>query len=478
MKQSIMKENTNLSIDFVISSNDLIEAKYNYSLWEKRVFVYMISTMKRDDTGFKPVRIVIRDLMRFFSTNSNNDYSTIRAIPETISRKPFYVPYHGKEGGKRWNIINVLSIGSQPDIGDRSEGNAYIELKFNSDLMPYLLELKEKFTKYDIRNITSLKSIYSIRVYEYLKENQWRKGIFEVTLDELKDMFFMSAKDNNGKELYPLYGDFKKRVLLKAKEDLLEHCDIKFNFWELKQGKKVVAIAFEILKNEKPLTLFKVPESDEVFKVEESGVYMKKVRQELYNELFSRIKVLNISESALRLAIDSCSAEAVRQGLEYTMSEYGKGKIKENIDGYFITAVKSGFTSANFEKERQKKKNELEQQQKTAEQNNLKAQLTLLEQNIITTQNTIIKALVGADANLLLEAIEAAMLEIEESIVLTNYMLKNHPKFDKHRLEIWRKDKQLAHLIQKSISAIRPDAFIITEELYRQRTELLEMLNL
>jgi plasmid replication initiation protein len=473
-----MQENLGLTQDFVISSNDLIEAKYNYSLWEKRVFVYMISTMKRDDTGFKPVRIVIRDLMRFFNTNSNNDYSAIRAIPETISRKPFYVPYHGKEGGKRWNIINVLSIGSQPDIGDRSEGNAYIELKFNSDLMPYLLELKEKFTKYDIRNITSLKSIYSIRVYEYLKENQWRRGVFEVTVEELKDMFFMSAKDNDGKELYPLYADFKKRVLLKAQEDLLEYCDIKFNFWEKKHGKKVVSLAFEIMNNDKTKAVLKIAEQDVVTKVEEPFMSSKKMKQELYNELFSRAKVLDISESTLRMVVDSYSSEAVRQGFEYTMSEFNKGKIKENIDGYFIIAVKNGFTSSNFEKEQAKKRNAIARQKKEAEQNQLKQELLDLEQNIVSTQKTIIKTLVAIDSNLVFGAIEKAKIEIENSPNLLKYVQEHQLNLDTAAVEIWRKDRMLADLVQQAIFEIRPEAFSVTEELYKQRKTLIGKLSL
>ena len=392
--------------NFVITSNDLIEAKYNYSLWEKRVFVYMISTMKRDDTGFKPVRIYIRDLMRFFGTQSNNDYSVIRAIPETISQKPFYVPYHSKEGGKRWSIINVLSIGTQPEVGDRSEGNAYIELKFNSDLMPYLLELKEKFTKYDVRNITGLKSIYSIRLYEYLKENEFRKGVFEVSIDELKDMFYMSAKDNQGKELYPLYGDFKKRVLLKAQEDLLEHCDIKFTFWERKQGKKVVGVVFEILRNIKLKTVLKTDLSEDLPETQNSASEVKKARQELFNALFSQAKVLEISKSALSMAIDNYSAEAVQQGFDYTMLEFNKGKIKENIDGYFIAAVKNGFTSAPFEKAQKRKKNT---QERNEQQKQKEAQEQINQSMHSKRINEKIRELTNADPSITETAVQNVM---------------------------------------------------------------------
>jgi plasmid replication initiation protein len=428
--------------NFVITSNDLIEAKYNYSLWEKRVFVYMISTMKRDDTGFKPVRIYIRDLMRFFGTQSNNDYGVIRAIPETISQKPFYVPYHGKEGGKRWSIINVLSIGSQPEVGDRSEGNAYIELKFNSDLMPYLLELKEKFTKYDIRNITGLKSIYSIRLYEYLKENEFRKGVFEVSIEELKDMFFMSAKDNNGKELYPLYGDFKKRVLVKAQDDLLEHCDIKFSFWEKKHGKKVVAVVFEINNNEKLKITMKASQSDEMAKNNNEPSEIKKMRQDLFKTLYSQAKLLDISESALLMVIESYAPEAVQQGFDYTMLEFNKGKIKDNIDGYFIAAVKNGFTSAPFQKEQKKKKAISERKIQQREQEEMHE---LNKKSLAKRINDKIRELTEADPSITEAAVQNVIVSKAGQFRLRALGIEN-PDID-----LFRKDEILREFIKIEI---------------------------
>ncbi len=437
-----MEYENGLIPSFVITSNDLIEAKYNYSLWEKRVFVYMISTMKRDDTGFKPVRIYIRDLMRFFETHSNNDYSVIRAIPETISKKPFYVPYHTKDGGKRWSIINVLSIGTQPEVGDRSEGNAYIELKFNSDLMPYLLELKEKFTKYDVRNITGLKSIYSIRLYEYLKENEFRKGVFEVSIDELKDMFYMSAKDNNGKELYPLYGDFKKRVLLKAQEDLLEHCDIKFSFWEKKQGKKVVAVVFEITVNEKQKIATKSSYGNDFVKNNTEPVEIKKMRQELFNALYSQAKVLEISESALLMLIENYTPEAVRQGFDYTMLEFNKGKIKENIDGYFITAVKNGFTSAPFEKEQKKNKTIAERKVKEKIQGE---QLKMDLENKAKRINDKIRELTSADPSITETAVQNVIVSKAGQFRLRVLNIENPD------IELFRKDEILREFVKIQI---------------------------
>lgn len=447
-----MENNLGLTSSFVISSNDLIEAKYDYSLWEKRVFVYMISTLRRDDTGFKPVRIYIRDLMRFFGTHSNNDYSVIRAIPETISQKPFYVPYTTSEGFKRWNIINVLSIGSQPEIGDRSEGNAYIELKFNSDLIPYLLELKEKFTKYDIRNITGLKSVYSIRLYEYMKENEYRKGSFEVTVEALKDMFFMSAKDNDGKELYPLYADFKKRVLLKAQEDLAEYCDIRFSFWERKQGKKVASIVFEVERNQQQKAAKVEQEEIEIMGKQDTNT-SKKTRQDLFKELFPQAKIMDISESALKHTIDTYQEQVVRQGFEYTLTEFKKGKAIDNIDGYFIAAVKNNYTNAAFEKAQRQKKALILRKENEVLHRSLSAKITLLRDKYDAKRNTIIRELTAENNAITQNAIDELQSEL-----LKYFKMKN---IDPAELDIeyYRQDPMLRMYVIEKIQQQNPGAF-------------------
>jgi hypothetical protein len=293
-----------------------------------------------------------------------------------------------------------------------------------------------------------------------------------VSIDDLKEMFFMSAKDNDGKELYPLYADFKKRVLLKAQEDLLAHCDIKFSFWEKKQGKKVVSVVFDISGNETPKISLRTTQSENKAEGDTEAVFAKKIRQELFNKLFSQAKVLEISESVLRMAIDSYETDAVQQGFDYTMLEFNKGKIKDNIEGYFIAAVKNGFTSAPFEKEQKKKKAAAERKEKEAQQNQLKKKLAELEQTIISTQNSIIKALVATDANLTLEAIEKAKIEIASKPHLQSYIQHHYPDLEAATIDIWRKDKVLREFVVSAVIALRSDAFVLVNPMLEQRLEL------
>lgn len=387
---------------YIVSSNDLIRAKYSYTLWEKRVFLYMISRLRRDQKEFPMMRMYVRDLMRFFDTRSNDDYRVIRSIPESISKKPFYVPYLSKDGEKRWAFLNVISIGTQPDENEAGE-NAYIELKFNIELMPHLLELKEKFTRYNIKNITELQSVYSIRIFEFLKENEYKRDGFEISVDDLKDMLFMNAKDNEGRELYPLYADFKKRVLLKAQEDLEKYCDIMFEFEERKIGKKVVSLYFRTRPNRPQQA---TPSVEEQPKTTKQGDGLS-----LFAELFPKAKEMGISESVLNLLLETQTADAVIKGMAYTEHEWKKGVIKDSIDGYFITAVKQNFTSKSFEQEQKQKQQNTDKKQRKQEVDKLKAELENVRSDYTAAINNIVRDITSEDENATDKAIETIKIE-------------------------------------------------------------------
>jgi len=122
-------------------------------------------------------------------------------------------------------------------------GSAEIEYEISPKLKPYLLELKERFVQYSLRYILPLKSTYSIKIYQLLKEYEKLK---ERTF-KLEELYGILQVPNSMKR----YDNFKRKVLQVAERELKEHGDIYFEFEELKKGRKVFEIVFKIKKNEK-----------------------------------------------------------------------------------------------------------------------------------------------------------------------------------------------------------------------------------
>jgi len=130
-------------------------------------------------------------------------------------------------------------------------GQAKFIVRIDKDLKPYLLELKKRFVKYNLKYILPLTSNYSIRIYQLLKEYQkLEKRTF--TVAELQELLQVPKS-------LKIYNRFKEKVLKVAQEELKEHCDIYFEKidyklgTEIKQGRKVTEIVFKIKTNKELL---------------------------------------------------------------------------------------------------------------------------------------------------------------------------------------------------------------------------------
>ena len=183
--------------NLVVSSNDLVHAKYDLTLWQKRVFVYAINQLQKDDTGFETIRMNVSDIIRFFrGSDGIKTYTAIIEAPKSLD-KTIEIPYITDKGFLRYGFVKLLQRYTIP--ADDRKDNQYIELCFNNDLKPHLLELKEKFLKYDIENVIELQSTYSFRMFEILKTYEFRKTI-DLDVDYLRKILGVTEKY---KSLFP-----------------------------------------------------------------------------------------------------------------------------------------------------------------------------------------------------------------------------------------------------------------------------------
>jgi plasmid replication initiation protein len=231
-------------VKFIRKSNDLVEAKYKFDIWETRIFTKMLTLIQREDEDFKEYRVYLKDIVGEFGLEKNKDaYDYIRQGAKKLMKKTFYIPYEAEDGQKRMFETPVISSLDSAILEDRSIANEhlYIGISFHPRMKPYLLQLKSKFTMYDVRNILKLPSVYSIRIYELLKQYE-KIGKRKLKIEELKDILGVQSE-------YPLYANFKQRVINKAQKDLKENTDIMFTFDEIKSGRAVTDLIFHIAEN-------------------------------------------------------------------------------------------------------------------------------------------------------------------------------------------------------------------------------------
>ena len=216
----------------VSQSNKLIEASYKMTLAEKRVICLLASKINRQDEDFKKYKIKISDLAEFIGLKGSYIYTqTEQLTKKLISRVLTF-----KESPEVKVQVSFLSSARY------HQGKGTVELCFDPEMKPYILQLKGQFTNYYLKHIARLRSVYSIRIYELLKSYQ-RFGRKKFTIQELKTIFQMPSNQ------YTRYSHFKGRILQPAQKELREHTDIYFEFEEIKDGRKVNAILFLIYQN-------------------------------------------------------------------------------------------------------------------------------------------------------------------------------------------------------------------------------------
>lgn len=211
----------------------LVNARYDLNLNEMKIILNAISEINADDEDFHKYKIKLKDISQELHNQSlARSYTRIKNFCEDLLKKPLSIPRD--RGG--FLVVNwFASLEYFPGIAE-------IEYEISPKLKPYLLELKERFVKYNLKNILPLKSTYSIRIYQLLKEyEKLQKRTFAV--DELTNILQIPKSY--------LYADFKRKVLKVAERELKEHCDIYFSFDEIKKGKKVHEILFHIKPNQK-----------------------------------------------------------------------------------------------------------------------------------------------------------------------------------------------------------------------------------
>ncbi|WP_338794272.1 replication initiation protein [Bernardetia sp. MNP-M8] len=320
----------------VTRHNDLIEAKMDLSTMQLRIFLGTVVQIKKEDVNFKPYQIFVKDLLSDCNVKSHNWYETLREEAESLSEVKLKLPVENKKDFFYASLFSSVRYRSNLGV---------LELSFDPALKPYLLQLKGNFTTYELQYVFPMKSQYSIRLYELLKQYvTFGKRYF--TLENLRDILSLEDK-------YPNFADFKKRVIEPAKKECTKHSDIIFSYKSIKQGRKVVALDFFIKRkaNSKDIDTeqktISVTHSDFVQELLDAGLSEQRI-----SEILNEYK----KEEYLKFVWEKTKAQNPKK-----------------LDSFFLKALQDGYYKGNYtdlvtQKQKEQKKQEFHNQRKAVEQ--------------------------------------------------------------------------------------------------------------
>lgn len=306
----------------VTKANTLITSNYDLSLEEQRIILTLASTVQPDDEDFKPYIFKISDFMELLGIEDKSKYSIIPKVTKELMKKVFEI-----ENGNKITQIAWLSS------AEYEKGSGIVELEFSPKLKPFMLGLKEFYTSYKLKNILELKGKYSIRMYEIIKSNEFKK-VAEITVDELRKIL----KADKGS--YLIYQNFKNRIIIQAQKELKEKTDISFNFEEIKTGRKVTALKFYIYQNKEKII-------NESTAIDEVSATVSEDKKQYSNSLSDGIETIihmmkeHSIEHSEAMAIYK-SAEGDLPHIEKVYNHFKNRKVKDGFIGLMISMVKPG----------------------------------------------------------------------------------------------------------------------------------------
>jgi hypothetical protein len=215
----------------VVQHNALVNARFDLNTIESRLFLALLARCTRNDISFATCRVSVAEIM--VASGSNRRYDQVRKMLKDFAGRTLLVEKLDAQGRPKKNpgyvVLPLLAYAEYID------GEGVIEARFNDLLLPYLLELRDNFTKAQLTELLKLKSASSYRIYWLLREYA-TFGKRTIKLDELKAILGLD-------EEYDRFDNFKARVLERAKAELAA-TDLPFTYEAVKTGRIVTDVRF------------------------------------------------------------------------------------------------------------------------------------------------------------------------------------------------------------------------------------------
>lgn len=222
-------ENNNLKNKVVLKSNNLIEARYNLSNLEQKLLLISICEIKNRD-GENTIEFTTKELYNILNITTNRQ-NELRKILETLVNKSVIIIDKSLSNRKKTLVTHWFSSVTYNEDGT-------IKISFDTELLPYLLQLRTNFTTYTLDNILPMKKKYSIRFYELLKQYQ-KIGKRNFTISELREIL-------NCENEYLKFAEFERRIIVPGVKEINDHSDIYVEYKKLKTGRIITEIEFII----------------------------------------------------------------------------------------------------------------------------------------------------------------------------------------------------------------------------------------
>lgn len=210
-------ESDKMSQNLVKQSNRIIAAHYSLDLVEQRLILQAASKINLSQKKGELIEISAIEYAKQFNTKENTSYEALQRASEKLFNR--YVSFSDIDPADQKERVFKLrwvdKIGYKKDLG-------ILYLRFTSEIELFLTELKSEYTKYELENVSKVKSVFAIRIYQLAM--QWQNiGHTPVySIEEFRKI--LGIEENSYKNM----SDLKKYVLDFGVQQINKFTDLDF----------------------------------------------------------------------------------------------------------------------------------------------------------------------------------------------------------------------------------------------------------
>lgn len=325
--------------NFLIGSKDGFESVHEYRI--------LLGMLYRAYSGVDITKEFPLDLRYIFGvggrSDGGNNYKYLKNACKTIVRRAINI-LPDNDSGFRYR--NVVSMAAYSPIENPSE----IIVQFNPYIVPYIINMFKRdsdgYTKILLRYSLPIRSLYSVRLYEYLLRNKHKKKM----LISLKDLRKILGVPNTA---YIMWSEFDRNVLKLAQKNMKKYTNLIFEYHGKRASRKITSILLLVSDNIPSFNCNWIPkpnivENPPVFNNDESPEHIKIVKE-------------NIWEKSQKEVLEKYPENMIVYYYTKLQKTITSGKNIIDIKSYFYTLLKKDiddFKSIEVAEQLKKKKQE------------------------------------------------------------------------------------------------------------------------
>jgi len=237
----------------VVEHNDLITSVAKMDKTPLKIFELAVSCIDTDNPPKDNLVYLSKtELFSFFEVTDSNKHTRFREAIKKMQEQAFFEIKEIKDEG--FEMISIVPI---PTVKWNSY-NDDVMIRFNPDIMPYLIDLKKNFTQYALSDVMELNSKYSIILYKWLsmQYNQYdhysnkggrRAEQVENYRNPIIKVIKLRTLTNTVDEYKETY-HFFRYVVENSLKEINQHTNFTVTYDKIKKGRSIDSIVFHITK--------------------------------------------------------------------------------------------------------------------------------------------------------------------------------------------------------------------------------------